>query len=243
MKHTLCIGLDYIGSPYELPDCHLDAAQIEKRAKASGYETHTETGILGVKKFITQMAILRDGAGRNATTLIQYSGHGTQWQSNKEPDGMQEGLCFWNGKNIEVLPDADFRAMVAQIPGTVYVFLDSCFSGGMERSAPEPRTWKKRCIPFNQSFEIVRPDPNTSQVRQTKAPTNKIYFLLACAESEVSWSTGNGGLFTKSFCAAYDRPKQKRTIKNIYNYIRDLSLDDQTPGYSIFGGNASKQIF
>ena len=241
-KEALCIGLDYKGSGYELPDCHMDAAEIEARAKKAGYYTEKYTGILGAKKMILAATMFKDLASPagNDITLIQFSGHGTQFPSSSEPDGMQEGLCFWNGKNIEVMPGNDFRALINQIPGTVYIFLDSCFSGGMDRGL-SANQWHRKFIPFREDFEIVRPLQDVKRSPRTK---NKLYFMAACAEGEVSWSTGSGGLFTRAFCASYDKAQPSaRTISKLMKQTSLLCGNDQTPGYECFGGSGTKRIF
>lgn len=95
-------------------------------------------------------------------------------------------------------------------------------------------------IPFESGFEVVRVEPD---LRRAVAAVNKSYYLLACAESEVSWSTGTGGLFTKSFCQVYDKATIKnRTIKKVMQTAKSLCIPDQTPKHEIYGGNASKRI-
>lgn len=252
MKRAYLIGLNYKGSPYALPDCDLDAKEMEKRMAASLYKTNTFVETFSARDFLGLCFELNEIGHKSDITAITYSGHGTQWDGGTESDRMEEGLCFWNGKTIEVMPDDDFRLALEQIPGIVYVFLDSCFSGGMERdiALPQKDGWtaipmfpkRKRFIPFQPEFEIVRYERSLS--RTAKATGNKIYFLMACQESEVSWSTGTGGLFTKSFCKVYDEthPKQ-RFISKLMPATESLCIPDQRPKYEIFGGNASKRIF
>lgn len=244
MKHALCVGLNYTGSQYELPDCHLDADAITKRALDAGYRCDKYTGKFGADDFIGEVVRLRENAKKSDVTLISYSGHGTQWYDgdSTERDRHEEGLCFWNGSQIEVFPDDDFRLLLNEIKGTVYVFLDSCFSGGMERAAgTKDWKWQKKCIPFDPAWEIIEYEP--SSARMAVALSNKIYFLNASDEDEYALSTGTGGLFTKSFCAGYDRTRDKRTIKSLMTYAADVCADDQTPNYIIYGGNASKRVF
>ena len=95
-------------------------------------------------------------------------------------------------------------------------------------------------IPFESGFEVVRVAPD---LRRAVASVNKSYYLLACAESEVSWSTGTGGLFTKSFCQVYDKATAKaRTISKIMKSAKSLCIPDQTPKYEIYGGASTKRI-
>ncbi len=242
MKRYLSIGLNYAGSPYALPDCELDATAIQQSAIEAGY-----FGAVRFKcsyaDFIGQINSIRDYARHGDTTLISFSGHGTQWAGGKEKDRMQEGLCFWGGKGIEVMQDNDFRALINEIPGTVYVLLDSCFSGGMTRSLRgRPKLsgqWSGRFIPFQEDFKMFDCSAKTTSRRRL---INRQYYLLACSESEVSWSTGTGGLFTKTFLEKY-RTAKSRTIKNIMSLTRKECQPDQTPIWDTFGGAASKKIF
>lgn len=248
MKRALFIGLNYEGSPYELPDCEMDAQAVALRARAAGFRGDIHTGAFGVNDFLAEYERLRGAAKKSDTILISYSGHGTQWRSNAEKDGYEEGLCFWNGSLIEVLPDDDFRLLIEKIPGKVIVFLDSCFSGGMSRKAHIPvfeHDGKiSRFIPFQPDFEIYRPPQARSLTRAASATGNKMYFLFASQESEVSWSTGQGGLFTRFFCDNYDATaRSKRTIKRLMAETVKNCTPDQTPKCEIFGGSASKLIF
>ena len=128
-KTAIHIGLNYKGSDYALPDCDMDAREMEIRAMAAGYHTHRYGADFTAKAFIDVVETLAKSGKKSDIALITYSGHGTQWNdvSGVETDWMTEGLCFWDGKRIQVLPDDDFRHLVEAIPGTVFVFLDSCF--------------------------------------------------------------------------------------------------------------------
>lgn len=243
-KTAICIGLNYRNSDYALPDCDMDAREMETRAMAAWYNTHRYGADFTVQAFVDVVQTLAKSGKKSDTTLITYSGHGTQWYEGSEADSMQEGLCFWDGERIQVLPDDDFRHLIESIPGTVFVFLDSCFSGGMARSlkgrVKMSGDWHGRMIPFEPGFEVVRVEPD---LRRAVIAANKSYYLLACEESEVSWSTGTGGLFTKSFCQVYDKATTKnRTIRKVVQTARSLCVPDQSPKYEIYGGNASKRI-
>lgn len=242
MKRYLSIGLNYEKTPYSLPDCEMDARAIQQAAIRAGY-FGTAFFQCSAANFIAEVDEIRQNAKPTDTTLISYSGHGTQWNGGQEADQMEEGLCFWDGNGIEVMQDNDFRAIINTIPGTVYIFLDSCFSGGMARSLRgRPKLsgqWSGRFIPFEQDFKVI---DCGSETTPRLLLTNKQYYMLACSESEVSWSTGTGGLFTKTFLEKYNAAKS-RTIKNIMSLTKSECKPDQTPIWQIFGGAASKKIF
>lgn len=242
MKRALCIGLNYAGSPYELPDCHLDANNIQWRAALQQYDWVKYTDTCSADEFLAELVRLREASTKTGKTLIMYSGHGTQWFSPRsgEPDLQEEGLCLWNGSDIEVFPDDDFRNLINKIKGTVFVFLDCCFSGGMERDA-SPAARQRKFVPFDDSWRIVRTKPSLS--RAAAASGNKVYFMFASQESEVSWSTGQGGLFTNAFCEQYDKFKYQRTVKNVVGAAAKVCLPDQRPFCRCLNGAANKKVF
>ena len=62
--------------------------------------------------------------------IIFYSGHGSQEPQgsggSEEADGVNEVLCFYN----EDISDDEMRELLADFPGSVYLFTDACNSGG-----------------------------------------------------------------------------------------------------------------
>ena len=249
MKVSLHVGLDYIGSPYALGDCHLDAEGMESRAAAAGYNTELQTGIFSVSDFQIWANEHKRLGKKSDCTLFSMSSHGSQKETNEVGEfGYEEYLCFWSGKNIEVLSDDDFLRLLQQIPGSVFVVLDSCFSGGMSRFAKEAKgkgEWKSRFIPFQPDFEIVTPFAGRGFEQKLPASTNKLYFISASKEEEVSWSTGQGGLFTRYFCAHYDAHKKKseRTIKRLVAETLTNCAPDQHPNAKCYFGSITKTIF
>lgn len=240
MKRAIITGLNYVGSPYALPDCDIDANNIAGLAGEAGYKVTKSTGIFSVSDFVSEIVAIRENARKSDTTLIYQSGHGTNWHSpgSDERDRVEEGICFWSGTEIEVLPDNDFRALVQEIRGTVIVMFDTCFSGGMDRDAATPGM-RRKFIPFD-NFKIKTARPFISK---GAIPLNKMYFLFASGEDEASWSTGAGGLFTRAFCAGYQNILIPRTIKSLMSYAKDVCMRDQTPNWKIIGGNATKRLF
>jgi Caspase domain len=245
MTRAICFGLNYTGSDYELPDCHLDAANMLRRSGASDFNGVEFTGIITADDFYAELIRLRENARKSHTSIITYSGHGTQWLEDApdERDRQQEGLCFWNGREIEVFPDDEFRTILSQIQGTVFVVLDCCFSGGMSRNQKPPvETAKRKYLPFEPDFKIFRQEKSERAARP--AAQNKIYFINASAESEVSWSTGKGGLFTLSFCKHFDKSaRYGRTVKRIVELSAMDTKGEQTPNYHIVNGAANKRVF
>ena len=245
MTQSLIIGLNYENSPYELGGCANDALNYEKRiGRLNGTGNLYAGGICTANTFYREMQSLAANAAkyRMPKTIITFSGHGTQYAHGDEGDGMQEALCFWNGHNIELVPDDVFRAYVRNIPGSVFVVLDSCFSGGMDRDVQNPNAaeWRRKFVQYDETMDVVLP---TGFARTPKASTqNKTYWLFACKESEVSWDTGTAGWFTLNFCQVYDA-MANRPIAKVMGRTASLCKPDQTPVYNIEGGTSLKHIF
>lgn len=245
MKKALHIGLNYTGSPYELPDCDLDAWAMRGLSAANGYDgvmyaQYDFRFSFSAEDFIAELIALRENSTPKSFTLISYSGHGAQYYSGSEADRQEEALVFWDGREISLFPDDDFRKLLFEIKGTVFVVLDCCYSGGMERNAVKSgRT--RRFIECPPNARVVRYDGKLSKAA---AAQNRVYFLNASSESEVSWSTGQGGLFTRSFVEAYEKSTLKmRSIVNLIKQAKIACAGEQTPNYVIYGGNATKRVF
>ena len=244
MKYGFHIGINYTGSQYQLGGCENDAKEMRNRARA-GVKSYYITQFYLATNVCTAGFLLDAIAGfarmmkKSDTLYLTFSGHGTQIPGN-EADGMQEGICLWTGSRIQVVKDTDLRAQLQKIPGTVVCIFDSCFSGGMERDLPIPGK-KAKCLTYDPASMEVFNVPQSKDAAPVSG--NRLYYLLACSEGEVSWDTGSAGLFTKSFCRVYDKATLKnRMIKRVMQTAKLLCIPDQTPKYEIYGGNASKRI-
>ena len=239
MKRALIIGLNYAGSQYALNGCEIDAANIADRMPRTSYGA-TLTGSYSAERFYADCASLRDACTEKDTTYICFSGHGTYLDDITEVDGFQGGICFWNGSKIEVIPESDFRRAVEQIAGSVVVILDCCFAGEFSRGVS--KRMKDKFVPFDAKemrIELFKTRPQTRAM--LKKP--KMYWLLACAFNEVSYDTGNGGLFTSAFVRVYDAIKP-RSIKRLMDYAKMNCEPDQTPNFKCENGaRATKTVF
>ena len=239
MKRALIIGLNYAGSQYALNGCEIDAANIADRMPRNAYGA-TLTGAYSAERFYTDCASLRESCTEKDTTYICFSGHGTYLDDITEVDDFQGGICFWNGSKIEVIPESDFRRAVEQIAGSVIVILDCCFAGEFSRGAS--KRIKDKFVPFNASEMRIQQFMTRPQTRAA-APKPKMYWLLACAFNEVSYDTGNGGLFTSAFVRAYDTFKP-RSIKRLMEYAKIKCEPDQTPNFKCENGaRPTKTVF
>jgi hypothetical protein len=62
--------------------------------------------------------------------VVFYSGHGSQelpgFGEAEEDDGLNEVVCFYN----EDIADDEMHSLLSEFPGSVYLFIDACNSGG-----------------------------------------------------------------------------------------------------------------
>lgn len=234
MKRAICIGLNYPGSAYQLGGCVNDAVQLANEIQNKGGKPRLIKDLLGASDFLRVLEEYKAVQKKADTLYITYSGHGTQYPG---PEGINEGLCFWNGRSIEVLSDEDFNRAIKEIPGTVVVIFDSCFSGGMERAALQATPYKRRCINFNpDTMQVYKP----IMPRATAAP-NKRVNMFACSEQEVSWDTGVNGLFTLNLLNVYDAGS--RTVGKIMQRTYNACKPNQHPTWSYSNTTGNKRIF
>jgi len=240
MKRAVLIGLNYTGTEYELPDCELDADNMAVLLKAVGVECDVVKGEVRPEAFISYLTSTAATQHKNTDTLyIYFSGHGTQVSNRKEADRQDEALCFYDHtRGIVALKDDDLCAALDQVPGSKIIILDCCFSGGMERMINFKNSDIKR-IAFTDKMQAYNL-PDTLK-RQKALSAGKTYFLFACGEGEVSYSTGYGGLFTNGLRRGISEAGE-RTISKLMRFCRLFCGTSQTPTTKVVGGNTSKRI-
>lgn len=241
MKRAIVIGLNYTGEEYALPDCEIDAEIMAGMLDKAGVETTIITGECRPEWLVSHLVNVEGTRQRNADTLyIYFSGHGTQTYDRTESDYTGEAICLYDeNKGIVLLKDDDLRNALDKIPGTKIVILDSCFSGGMERAAMIGRAgYTRKSVPYNPDTMPIYKAPKT--LKTDPKPPGKTYFLFASAEDEYSYSTGDGGLFTKAL--KFGRANELKTISKLMKFASVFCAASQTPTAKIFGGNGNKII-
>ena len=241
VKRAIIVGLNYPGTEYQLEGCVKDAQALDARMKAAKVHTEVYTESITPGELFDILADAAASQKKNDVFYLTFSGHGTQWFSNKskEQDLQEEGICLWDRPNgIMVIRDDDLRKALQRIPGTVIVIFDSCFSGGMDRVIYEPITNPRKFVPFNEKWKIYEPAID----RSVPSPfSHRSYYLLACDESQVSYDTTGGGLFTVALCRAYDKGANR--VGALMRETAKLCMPEQTPVLKIEGGNISKKVF
>lgn len=241
MIQSLNIGINYRNSSYELGGCVNDAKGYAQRLKKSGAEIADRWGeTYTAERLFADLEYLAGRATATTRTIVTYSGHGTEFPDFTKPSGMGQGICLWDGRNIEVVDDIYFSDAIRRIPGSVFVILDSCYAGGMDRNALRPGM-KRRCVEYNaDTMRFWMPEPE-SRLPVLEPVSNKIYWMFACQENEVSWDTGEFGWFSLNFFAAYDNSRT-RPIQKIMGKTAFACKPDQTPRHKCDGGTSLKYI-
>lgn len=239
MKRAIIIGLNYTGTGYALQDCELDADNMAVMLEACGVECEVTKGEATPTALISYLTSVAAVQHRKTDTLyIYFSGHGTQIPGKTEADKYNEAICLYDDiRGIMPLKDDDLRAALDQVPGTKIVVLDCCFAGGMEREVMRPDR-KAKFIQFADGMTVYK-IPDVLK-REKAVSTGKTYFLFACQEREVSYSTGYGGLFTNALKTG--RGNDLWTISKLLAFARVFCGNSQTPMAKIVGGNANKRV-
>ena len=240
MKRAICIGINYTGEPYALPDCEQDADMMAAMLESRGVEVHLQKGECSASWLLSHLTITAATRQRPEDTLyIYFSGHGTQYPDKTEQGGIGEAICLYNRKGgIVLLKDNDLVAALDRIHGTKIVIFDSCFSGGMNRETVEPQPgMKKKYIEFDQETMPLFESIATRDVFRMGPQ----YFLFACGEDQVSYSTGNGGAFTLALHRCDQL--QFRSLSKILKWTKPvLNQYGQTPTAHVVGGSYSKKV-
>lgn len=233
MKTGLCIGLNYKGQPYELPDCELDAANMADLMIRSGIKCEKLVSCSSSFLMAHLKAVVATRQRKTDSFYLYFSGHGTQVLSG-------EAICLYDDRvGIEALRDFDLREALDGIKGNKFLILDSCFSGGMDRAAMKPGL-RRKYIPFDAgTMTCFVPLKNLKEPKVLQK--TKQYNLFACEKSEVSYSTGIGGLFTNALRAAV--ANGKKSVKQIIEASAAQCKPDQHPNSVVIGGSSTKHVF
>jgi len=241
MKRAIIIGINYTGEPYALPDCERDADMMAAMLESRGVETFVQKGECSPNWLLSHLThVAATQQGPFDTLYLYFSGHGTQFTDPTEPDATGEALCFYDKRHgqIILLKDNDLVAALDRIPGTKIVIFDSCFSGGMNRETVEPQEgMQKKYIQFDPETMVMFESIATRDVLRYTPQ----YFLFACAEEQVSYSTGNGGVFTLALnqCSRLGY----RSLSKILRWTKVALIGSgQTPTAHVVGGSYSKRV-
>jgi hypothetical protein len=165
--------------------------------------------------------------------VIGYSGHGTYGPDATEENGNREGLYPYDGK---VFWDDDFRELLDLIPegAKVYIFLDSCFSGGS--TFIRNSYIKNRFMPLGD----YEKKPKTRRMLRSE---NMNYLLFAgCTEEQTCADAYIENRYNGAFTYYLIRAWNKEINNSTWNYLTASGLYkgrfEQTP--KLLGNEAMK---
>jgi hypothetical protein len=132
-KKALVVGINYVGTGHALRGCINDANNITALLKAQNFEVEqvleTAATTAGIKAALGRLTA---GAVPGDVLVFHYSGHGSQYPSQSEPDGFEEIICPIDLNWMDlVITDNDLREVFNKVPNgvNVTVILDCCHSG------------------------------------------------------------------------------------------------------------------
>lgn len=136
MRISICIGLNYPGTQFQLNGCELDA-----RNMAEWFRTVAKYDKVDVLLNPTKARLVKSIVDACKLThlnevkelCISYSGHGSNQKdvSGDEADGMDEGLVPVDFESSGLLLDDELNALMRTVNTRtqVYWFVDACHSG------------------------------------------------------------------------------------------------------------------
>ncbi len=140
LKRALLVGINYIGTPYELAGCINDVNNMSAHLQrffpmCKERRILTDTGVKPTRQAILDgLAWLTDGLKAGEHVLFHYSGHGGQVRdkNGEEVSGLDSCIYGVNNGTLEEITDDDLRREIAiKIPSgsKCLVILDACHSG------------------------------------------------------------------------------------------------------------------
>ena len=163
---------------------------------------------------------------------FSFSGHGTQYLRVDEPDGLGEALaCHDLAQKVDewdmntIITDRELRSLLDRANCVVEVWLDSCFSGGMNRVL---RMSKPRFMPMPAHRELSL--PQLSDSKMASGPGRNLVFWLAASEAQEaadSWfQDGPEGAFTHFWAKNFLSNPRDRRVRLIAKTRTDLATSN-----------------
>jgi hypothetical protein len=141
LKRALFVGINYVGTPYELAGCINDAVDMQKQVTTS-FPSCKETRLITDEtameptraNIIASLAWLISGLKPGENAMFHYSGHGgtVRDTNGDEVTGLDSCIYPMTGKTIQTITDDDLRGQLAALVPVgckLFVVLDCCHSG------------------------------------------------------------------------------------------------------------------
>jgi metacaspase-1 len=229
-KSALLVGINYIGSPYELSGCINDTNNIKDLlVNKYGYknivmlndttsEKPTRSNILSELTKLLQNSVSGD------TLFFQYSGHGTNTPdlNGDELDGQDEMIC---PVDLKFIVDDELNALLKKYLKTgvtLYCMFDSCFSGTILD------------LRYNY-LDSSNLDKLTVNLKEPDLSSSKIICISGCMDSQTSADAAiidannkvtYSGAMTYSFLSTMETNKYSISYKDLITQMRSLLNDN-----------------
>jgi metacaspase-1 len=220
MRKALIIGINYVGSSYELRGCWNDAQNMERFLRDNNYSdirimtdeplnkgTQNEPTMINIRNALVQFVSNAEDGDR---LVFHYSGHGgnVHDHSGDEIDGRDE--CIYPCDGGEIIDD-DLRCLLCDtLPKGVELFalLDCCHSGsGLD-------------LP-------LRYIPGDIEIRENDKPLDaNVVSISGCRDDQTSGDLRMGGVLTINLLKIL-----RRGIDNMMWEDLICTLQHETRGY------------
>lgn len=190
LKRALLVGINYIGTPYELAGCINDANNMSTHLRrffpmCKEHRILTDTGVKPNRQAILDgLAWLCDGLKAGEHVMFHFSGHGGQVRDKNgdETSGLDGCIYGVNNGVMEEITDDDLRSELAiKIPAgsKCFVILDACHSG----TAVDLRCSWQVPNPFSLHYEEDQDYDKT---------LGQLVLLSGCRDNQTSADTADG---------------------------------------------------
>lgn len=198
VKRALIIGeSDYPGTNNDLPGCKNDALAMSRILPKAGYHQVNAQLNQSKSQVTAQIKNTFKDADDNDISFFYYSGHGLSDGITSDYHG---ALCTTDGSFYKL---NDLAALLKQVPGTVIVAMDSCFSGQAIGKSADGTVKAIDLKNFND--DVI--DAFASAEGKTKAAftSSKFKVITACSRTQTSaetWYTNNPSFHFGAFTVA-----------------------------------------
>jgi len=227
---ALCIGINYIGTEYELAGCINDTQNIKKHLEAT-YPSCKDIVILcddsstssekpTRANILAKFDWLVSGLNPGENVFVSYSGHGGRIKDRNgdEVTGLDGCIFPLNGVTPEIITDDEIREyLVSKIPSgcKCFIVIDACHSGTMVDMRYK---WE------SDAFGNVR----YTEDKKYDKTMGHVVFLSGCKDEQYSMDTVDhtdnpAGALTWALLETWkrygDKIKTKYLLWDVRNYL------------------------
>lgn len=263
MKNALCVGINHFKRPgNDLAGCVPDAEEMGAVFANLGATPTVITNASVIRQRVLaelDAMSLQARIGKLAYFAFAWSGHGTHYAQSLEDDGLGEALiCYdcdvigdeWNPDTI--IKDTELRNILNQFPPscTVEVWLDTCYSGGMDRVLSPHKPFPAI---ISEGRFLHNPGNPTGHLRVANSTISQglnSNIIMWCASSEPQESAdayiagGAHGAFTFFWCEAFKKNPKASRVELLLATRKALSANgyDQFPRLKCWNGPAQMMV-